>query len=69
MTHSEIKDYWRWKMVRQISDYINNPDERNNAVLKNMIDTYPSINSEMKETSKVFSVQPAPADFVCTLDL
>jgi len=31
---------WRWKMIRKVADYINEPDDLNMSELKAMIESY-----------------------------
>jgi len=33
-------DQWRWKMIRKVADYINEPDDITMSELKAMIDSY-----------------------------
>jgi len=33
-------DQWRWKMIRQVAEYINQPDDSNMAELKATIESY-----------------------------
>ena len=33
-------DVWRWKMIRKVADYINEPDDLNMSELKAMIESY-----------------------------
>ena len=33
-------DSWRWKMIRKVADYINEPDDINMSELKAMIESY-----------------------------
>lgn len=33
---------WRWKMIRKVADYINQPDDINMSELKAMIEGYRS---------------------------
>jgi len=33
---------WRWKMIRKVADYINEPDDINMSELKAMIEGYRS---------------------------
>lgn len=33
-------DLWRWKMIRKVADYINQPDDVNMSELKAMIESY-----------------------------
>lgn len=65
MKNSEIQDYWRWKLVRQVSTFINDPGEQNTQALLEMIETYPQINRNLESC---FRIEPPAAPFVCTLD-
>lgn len=42
--HTELKENWRWKMIRKVADYINNPDEITMSELKALIESYKSHN-------------------------
>jgi len=33
-------EHWRWKMIRKVADYINEPDDVNMSELKAMIESY-----------------------------
>ena len=33
-------EMWRWKMIRKVADYINEPDDLNMSELKAMIESY-----------------------------
>lgn len=33
-------ELWRWKMIRKVADYINQPDDINMSELKAMIESY-----------------------------
>lgn len=33
-------ELWRWKMIRKVADYINEPDDINMSELKAMIESY-----------------------------
>ena len=33
-------EFWRWKMIRKVADYINQPDDINMSELKAMIESY-----------------------------
>ena len=33
-------ELWRWKMIRKVADYINEPDDLNMSELKAMIESY-----------------------------
>ena len=33
-------ELWRWKMIRKVADYINQPDDLNMSELKAMIESY-----------------------------
>ena len=33
-------ELWRWKMIRKVADYINQPDDMNMSELKAMIESY-----------------------------
>ena len=33
-------ELWRWKMIRKVADYINEPDDVNMSELKAMIESY-----------------------------
>ena len=35
-------ELWRWKMIRKVADYINEPDDVNMSELKEMIERYQS---------------------------
>lgn len=35
-------ELWRWKMIRKVADYINEPDDVNMSELKAMIERYRS---------------------------
>ena len=37
-------DLWRWKMIRKVADYINQPDDINMSELKAMIESYRDYN-------------------------
>ena len=39
-TITEATELWRWKMIRKVADYINEPDDVNMSELKAMIDSY-----------------------------
>lgn len=69
MSHSEIQDYWRWKLVRQISDFISDPGEQNTEVLLQMIEAYPKVKQSLNARGSGAHTEPAAADFVCTMDL
>lgn len=69
MNHSEIQDYWRWKLVRQVSNFINDPGEENTEALLEMIETYPKISQGLAIPGQKFRIEPPAADFVCTMDM
>lgn len=33
-------ELWRWKMIRKVAEYINQPDDINMSELKGMIESY-----------------------------
>jgi len=33
-------ELWRWKMIRKVAEYINQPDDVNMSELKGMIESY-----------------------------
>ena len=33
-------ELWRWKMIRKVADYVNQPDDINMSELKAMIESY-----------------------------
>ena len=33
-------EVWRWKMIRKVADYINEPDDITMSELKSMIESY-----------------------------
>ncbi|MFK5914383.1 MAG: hypothetical protein QM484_08405 [Woeseiaceae bacterium] len=33
-------DLWRWKMIKKVAEYINQPDDFNMSELKAMIESY-----------------------------
>lgn len=35
-------ELWRWKIIRKVADYINQPDDINMSELKAMIESYRS---------------------------
>lgn len=35
-------EHWRWKMIRKVAEYINEPDDITMSELKAMIDSYRS---------------------------
>ena len=37
---SNSVELWRWKMIRKVADYINEPDDVNMSELKAMIESY-----------------------------
>ena len=37
-----VQETWRWKMIRKVADYINNPDDITMSELKAMIENYRS---------------------------
>jgi hypothetical protein len=41
---TERKEMWRWKMIRKVADYINNPDDVTMSELKALIESYRSHN-------------------------
>jgi len=41
-------DQWRWKMIRQVAEYINQPDDSNMAELKATIESYRSYHNIQK---------------------
>lgn len=69
MNHSEIQDYWRWKLVRQVSDFINDPDKQNTEILLRMIEAYPKVKQSLRVPGSRARIEPAAADFVCTMDI
>lgn len=68
MNRSEIQDYWRWKLVRQVSCFINDPGRQNTEVLLEMIENYPKVSQRLAPAGNRFRLEPAAADFVCTMD-
>jgi hypothetical protein len=42
--NTEPKEYWRWKMIRKVADYINSPDDITMSELKALIESYKSHN-------------------------
>ncbi len=69
MKKSEIQDYWRWKLVRQVSNLIKDPGEQNTEALLAMIESYPEINQRVNSSGAILPIEPPPANFVCTMDL
>ena len=69
MNRSEMQDYWRWKLFRQVSCFINDPDEQNTEVLLQMIEAYPKISQRLTVPGSRMRIEPAAADFVCTMDM
>ncbi|MGR9108973.1 MAG: hypothetical protein ACU843_18825 [Gammaproteobacteria bacterium] len=69
MNRSEVQDYWRWKMVRQLSDFINDPGEQNTGALLQLIEAYPKISRSLAVPGTRLRIEPPAADFVCTMDL
>ena len=37
---TDAKELWRWKMIRKVADYINEPDDVTMSELKAMIESY-----------------------------
>lgn len=37
-------ELWRWKMIRKVAEYINQPDDINMSELKAMIESYRDYN-------------------------
>ncbi len=37
---NDALENWRWKMIRKIADYINQPDDINKSELNAMIESY-----------------------------
>ena len=35
-----VTELWRWKMIKKVADYINQPDDINMSELKAMIESY-----------------------------
>lgn len=35
-----VTELWRWKMIRKVADYVNQPDDINMSELKAMIESY-----------------------------
>ena len=35
-----VAEVWRWKMIRKVADYVNQPDDVNMSELKAMIESY-----------------------------
>ncbi len=35
-----VTDTWRWKMIRKVAEYINQPDDINKSELNAMIERY-----------------------------
>lgn len=40
MKEETVMELWRWKMIRKVADYINQPDDVNMSELKAMIESY-----------------------------
>ena len=40
-----IIELWRWKMIRKVAEYINQPDDINMSELKAMIESYRDYNN------------------------
>ena len=38
--NTSATELWRWKMIRKVADYINQPDDINMSELKAMIESY-----------------------------
>lgn len=66
MISREIQDYWRWKLARQVSTFINDPVEQNTQAILETIDTYREINRNL---DTCMQIEPPAAAFVCTLDM
>ncbi|MCI0734263.1 MAG: hypothetical protein L0Y38_10650 [Methylococcaceae bacterium] len=69
MNRSDIQDYWRWKLVRQVSYFINDPGDQNTEALLDMIEVYPKVNQSLAVPGNRVRIEPAAADFVCTMDM
>lgn len=69
MTNVDNKGYWRWRMVRQVSDFINDPREKNAKLLIELIEAYPSIHRELETSDHIMAIQPDPAEFVCSVGI
>jgi hypothetical protein len=40
MKAEEARDYWRWRMFRQVAEYIHEPDDSNKMKLLSLLDAY-----------------------------
>ncbi len=68
MKNSELQEYWRWKMVRQVSTFINDPDAPNTETLLEMIRTYPDVKQSINTPDSSIRIEPPAAYFVCAID-
>ncbi|MCI0654040.1 MAG: hypothetical protein L0Y39_06135 [Methylococcaceae bacterium] len=69
MKNPEIQDYWRWKLVRQVSHFINDPGEENAELLLEMIESYPKIHQNLNSPGSRIRIEPVAADFMCTMEM
>ena len=46
MENDEIRDYWRWRMFRQVAEYIHAPDDLNKMKLLGLLDSYRQYHAE-----------------------
>ncbi|GEM_PF-3543267 len=65
----ETKDYWRWKMIRCTSDFINNPNEENTKLLEDLMKNYISYQNVQENCDDTAMFEPHPAEFVCSIGL
>ena len=40
MKEESVTELWRWKMIRKMADYVNQPDDLTMSELKAMIESY-----------------------------
>ena len=40
MEKENVTELWRWKLIKKLADYINQPDDSNMAEFKALIDSY-----------------------------
>ncbi|MGH8557053.1 MAG: hypothetical protein ACRESZ_06240 [Methylococcales bacterium] len=69
MNNLEIQDYWRWKLIRQVSNFINDPGEENTELLLQMIESYPNIHRNLNSSGTPMRIEPTAADFMCTMEM
>lgn len=44
MKEENVKELWRWKLIRKVADYVNQPDDLNMSELKALIESYRDYN-------------------------